>query len=130
MSDEITVVTIPSESAPEKIEPEIKEENGEWKILLGELKAKTESLETKQTELMESLSLLNAGVEDLGNNLMAIIQGLQTELSQRLEMVEMAEIAEELSESIPEPEVAEPEVAESVEAENPAPVRKRPALIV
>lgn len=130
MSDEADIkveITQPEPDPVEKVEPE-KAEGDEWKILLGELKAKTEAQETTTAELSTALNLLSAGLEDLKNQIALHRESDQlmiSELNQRLANMEAEEIEEEIvEESIPEVEPAPENVEES-----PEPLRKRPRLI-
>ena len=115
----------PEKTEVVKIEPE-KTEGDEWKILLGELKAKMEAQELKMRETESSLNLLKEIVDDLGSQMMLHRETEQAEwmaLKQRLVALEEMAIIEEVTESTPE---IEPQ--ENAE-ESPVPERKRPKLI-
>lgn len=130
------VIVVPeTESKPE---PENRtEDKDEWKILLGELKAKLEALETDKTEQWEKLRQLESAEADHATaleNLWEETRREREELYRRLAELEAMEITEELeteAESTPEAEAEIVEVPpdESVE-ENQEPERKRPRLIV
>jgi multidrug resistance efflux pump len=126
-------IIIPPENETPETPPIVKDEGDtEWKILLGEMKAKLEWAE-------EKLKSLSADAEELRNRCDSMQSSLEThqsatwesqqEQNQRLTDLEAMEIVEEVPESTPEK--AAPLIVESQnEEESQEQVRKRRKLIV
>jgi len=106
------------------VENKTEKDNDEWKILLGELKANQAMHSAAMAELQTEVERLTAslrGVEEGQDSYRRDMMERQSELYQRLEVLETMPEVEEVAEVIPE--------VESVEEERQEQTRKRPRLI-